>query len=268
MRNILILLVATFFTNLDFAKADFVIGFNPTNTLNSANVFVGDSFAVNLYLIESNTTKLTTFGLLGFGSRATYNSTVIQATGATNDANFPIVGGSPDLSVSGQIDLFGGATTPPKLSSIHLATLNFSAAAAGTTVISFGDYDPLISDFTLNDTPAFTDLDPSLFSPSLAFKFDFTVNVAAVPEPSSLLGCSTLGLTFVMWRRRSRTKAKVSPKNGLQHPLKSLALPKNLWFKVSPKRKNNPTEVDSVNVNDGFAQHSMLKLDSKLRRTR
>ncbi|MDZ4848326.1 MAG: PEP-CTERM sorting domain-containing protein [Pirellulaceae bacterium] len=215
MRNVLFLFIVISFTKVQFANAGFVLGFNGTNTLNSANVFVGDSFAVNLYLIESNTTNLTTFGLLGFGSRANYNSTVIQATGATNDANFPIAGGSPDLSVNGQIDVYGGATSPPKMSSIHLATLNFNATAAGTSVISFGDFDPFVSDFTLNDSPTFTDLDPSLFSPTLGFKYDFTVKVAAVPEPSSLLGSSALALAFVMRRRRSCSKAKISSTNGL-----------------------------------------------------
>jgi len=213
MRNILFLILITAIVNVDLAKADYAIGFNATNSMISKNVTVGDAFLVDLYLFETTTTSLTDHGLLGFGARANYNSAVIQTTGANNAAAFPIVGGSPDLSVNGQIDVYGGSTLPPKSSAIHLTTLSFLATSVGNSIISFGDYDSLISDFTLNDMPTFRDLDPSIF-PTPGFTYNFMVNVTAVPEPGSLLGSSAIVLTYMMRRRRKRRMLPIFSTDG------------------------------------------------------
>jgi len=212
MRNILFLILATATVNVDFVQAGFSLGFNATNDMNSKTVNVGDTFSVDLYLFETVSTSLFTEGLLGFGTRATYDSAVIEAFNAINDASFPIVGAGPDLSVKDQIDVYGAATTPPKSSAIRLTTLSFLAKNEGSSVIYFGDYDPNISDFTLNNTPSFTDLDPSLFTSSNP-SYNFTVHVTAVPEPSSILGSVGLALTYVLWIIRRRRKIQIFTKD-------------------------------------------------------
>jgi len=172
-------------------NAGFILAFNPTNSLNFAIVPVGSNFSVDLYLLESSTSDLTTHGLLGFGTRGTFNSSLLVATGATNAVSFPISGGSPDLSVPGRIDVYGGASSPPKLATIRLATLNFLAVSPGTSSIVFRDLDPGISDFTLSNSPTFTDLDGLIFAPGGIPRF-FTFTVQAVPEPSSFASVSLI----------------------------------------------------------------------------
>ena len=192
-------------------QADYILAFNPTNSLNSVIVPVG-SFSVDLYLIESNTTNLTTHGLLGFGTRGTINSSLLSATGATNAVTFPISGGSPDLSVPGRIDVYGGASSPPKFASIRLATLNFLAVSPGTTSIVFGDLDTGVSDFTLSNSPTFTDLDGLIFAPG-GIPRTFTFTVQAVPEPSSFTSVSLLVLVAAALARSRRCRRfKTEPK--------------------------------------------------------
>jgi len=172
-------------------NAGFILAFNPANSLNSAIVPVGSNFSVDLYLLESSTSDLTTHGLLGFGTRGTFDSSLLVAAGATNAVSFPISGGSPDLSVPGRIDVYGGASSPPKLATIRLATLNFLAVSPGTSSIVFRDLDPGISDFTLSNSPTFTDLDGLIFAPGGIPRF-FTFTVQAVPEPSSFASVSLI----------------------------------------------------------------------------
>ena len=186
-------------------KAGIVLAVSPDGLKQKFDVAVGDTFSIDLYVIESGTTDLTNFGLLGFGSRVLYDPAMIAATSGQVDSNFPFTGGgsNPDFSTAGQIDVFGGAAAPPKSSVIHLARLNFSALSSGSTTIRFGDLDPTFGDFSLDDV-AVTSLDTTLFGNDLSLTFTFTANITAVPEPSALCLLAA-GIPLVL-RARKRMK--------------------------------------------------------------
>ncbi len=194
-------------------RGDLILAFSPDGLTQQFNVKVGDSFNVDLYLIETTTNDLATYGLLGFGTRGEFSSAFIQATGGTVDSSFPFVGGgsNPDFSNEGQVDVFGGALQPPKSPAVHLATLGFTAVGSGTTVIRFGDLDSTFDDFSLND-PSVTSLDRSVFGSTLLQTHDVTINISAVPEPTSFF--LTIFAAVSLAARRFRGAARLTKTGG------------------------------------------------------
>jgi hypothetical protein len=194
--------------------ADIVIGFDSNASLSSKSVQVGEQFSVDLYYVETTTSLAPTNGLFSFGTRGTFSSTLLQFDDGTVDSVFEAIGGgsNPDGSVAGQVDVFGASPSgAPKSLSIHLATLNFTAVSAGTAVISFGDLDPGFNDFSLDDD-FLTTLDPIVYGP-MHLTHNFTVNVSAVPEPSSVALTSTgllLGGFLVYRSRRNGSRMALS----------------------------------------------------------
>lgn len=185
------------------SKAELILQFSADNSVNGTSVFVGQSFLVDIYLVETSTSNLSN-GLLGFGFRGTFDSSRLQATGGTTDPVFNFTG-SPNANISfpGQVDMFGGASVPPQAAVIHLGQLNFLALSPGSSVILFGDLDSNFDDFTLNDAPSFTSLDSAIFGAGGVGTFGFNVSITAVPEPSSLVTILlTLSLPLIARSRK------------------------------------------------------------------
>jgi hypothetical protein len=185
------------------ALGGFVLQFSLDNTVQSINVNAGDTFAVDVYIAETGLeTRLSSDGLLGYGLRSEFNTSLLTAVDAESDNAFPLVG-SPesDNSIAGQIDIFGASFAPPTGNVIRLARFNFIANTAGTTTIAFGDLDPSFSDFTLNDSPNFTDIDSDLFGSNFTNQTNFVVNIQAIPEPNSVLLCTVIASVAPLMRR-------------------------------------------------------------------
>lgn len=185
---------------LSACQAGFVLQFSPNNTLNELQLNVGDTFSVNIYLAQTGSeNRLVDDGLVGFGVRGTYNSSILQSTGGSVNPAFAITP-TVDSTQPGQVDAFGGSLAPPQQAAILLTTVNFQAILPGVTSLSVGDLDNGLSDFALNDL-ATTDLDPILFGASLNQTYSLNITVVAVPEPT-ILPC-VLALSMLFRNRRS-----------------------------------------------------------------
>ncbi len=190
--------------------------FSPTNaSLNHFETPVGSTVNVDVYAAQNGiSTDLTTFGLISMGFAVTYDPTKIDLVGI----KFAFSGSFPSnhefLENSGKLQVYGdvGGGNPQgfKGNPILLGTLSLQTKVTGNFNIVFGDFDPAVSslkEFVLQVNAPDTDLDKVLFGDNLLGTYQFSVGqIAAVPEPGSILLLSTVGIALGGWYRVRRKK--------------------------------------------------------------
>jgi hypothetical protein len=247
MRRLYVLALATLVTAASTAKAD--ISYQYVTDAVSANggtitaTTPGQDIAVNIFLRETLTGTSTSLiagdkGLFGFGvslntisgqgttinaGAATINTTAFGGPTATN----PTTG-----NVASQGYLAAVSTTatsgpnPDANGQILLATAHLTAGAAGSTTtfqlntgnafFGPGNTFTFTHNFDLDSTNNASSGGGATYTGAATPQgglFTFTVQVAAVPEPSSMLLCGLIacGGAYGAYRRRKAQKAKASP---------------------------------------------------------
>ncbi len=195
------------FTCSASSKADFVLSTRPDGTTPTINAAIGDTISFDLYLVETNTSRITQDGLLSFGLRGTFSSATLQGLSVDISPQFPIIGNGADFSTPGQVDFFGGSLNPPKVASVQLANVKFRVIGDGTTTIRFGDLDSNFDDFSLGDQNL-TSLDSALFGPAFDQTYGVTVQITAVPEPGTFALVVCAGSIVILRRWRISQKSR------------------------------------------------------------
>ena len=209
-KSLLCLVLVTCSTVLTAtAEASLVLGFSPLANVTSTTVNIGDSVAVPIYLVEDGAdTRLFDSGLFGFSLEANYSIAGLQFQSISFNPAFDDF--DHDASFAGRLLLSGLSTLPPTgQTNIQLATVSFLVTGPGVHTISLADPNPLVSgqDFVLNDGTIangfdFSVIDAELFGPAYDQTFNLTVNVSAVPEPSSALSLLGSFVLFYSYKRR------------------------------------------------------------------
>jgi hypothetical protein len=154
---------------------------------NTLDVHVGDSFSMDV--MASNFANPMTGG--GFG--LSFNAAVLQLDSVSIPANwdFRRDGGLIDNASGTLAGAYFSTFVSPKAGSFQVGTLNFKAIGIGSASINL----------MANVDQPFTE-DVTADTPVVAFKSGL-VNVAAVPEPSSV-ALALAGVGLVGWSARRR----------------------------------------------------------------
>ncbi len=202
-------------------QAGYTIQFSATDaSLNHFDTAVNSTVNVGIYVAQNGaSTDLTNFGLIAVGFGITYDSTKIQLDAAnpftfsSSFQNNPAVDAStPGTLLAISNSAFNQITGPVpfKGNPILLGTLSFQTRVAGNFNLAVGDFDPSqpgIADFGLGGLGASTNFDQVLFGTNAQGTYQFSAGqITAVPEPSSILLLSSLGMACVGLCRVRRMK--------------------------------------------------------------
>ena len=231
------IVVATTFCICPQAHAGLVLGFSvngaaPTIGTSAVSADINDILNIDVYMIEVDTpvadTRLTDRGLLGYNVGTTYNTGLGTVNSVTVAApwQLPVI----DNNTPGSFQASGGApfVGPPfrgVLDSTDAGTVNrgvlmfsfqYQGTSSGRTDFTFNDFDPdgASTDFSLGNSTTennFVRIDDELFPVNTNSGANpvFSVNVAVIPEPSSVLVFAGLiGAGFAVNRRRKRQSPK------------------------------------------------------------
>ncbi len=170
----------------------------------------GSNVTVQFNLIDTDgAPSLATLGLAAFDFRINYDPVQLAFQSALIDPSFGLLFSvlpGYDDSVTGQLDLYGGATNASEGvtgTSVPLASVTFRSLVGGPSIITLGPSDDSLNaeHFVLAD---FTLLDTLLFAPDVNNTFDLIAPPPSiVPEPGSVAVFTILGLC-VLRRQSSR----------------------------------------------------------------
>jgi len=191
------------------AKADYMYSLSFTADGSAAGPFsglVGSSLNVPVFLVETGSQGAGPTGLAdGMGLTASnfdFSSGTSTLTSFTNSLSFlpPTVTGAYQISASG---LIPGVTGTPFVggNSVQVGTLNLTLGAPGSTTIALA---ASTNPVALNTYTMFTPPGAPPIVNGVAGSFaSSTLNVTAVPEPSSLALLSLTACGLVLRRKRS-----------------------------------------------------------------
>ena len=191
------------------ADAALVLSFSQPN----ATITVGQSINVDLILTQTapiGGADITTNGLVAVDMELSLDTPVASVTAITPGVGFEESGfGSnplvPLMSIQ-SIDAINGVTAlAGSPTSIVLGTFTFTGNSIGTMTAT--TMDTLLTEFVFATNPApDADIDGLIFGPE-----SFTLNVTAVPEPSSMM---LMGASFCYFvSRKFRSRGKKHPTN-------------------------------------------------------
>ncbi len=199
-------------------QAGYTIQFSATDaSLNHFDTAVNSTVNVGIYVAQNGaSTDLTNFGLISMGFGVTYDPTKIELVGANPfvfSGSFPADHDMPNSP--GKLQVYGGATgggnpVAVKGNSIFLGTLSLKTLVSGRYNLAIGDFDPAnpgLVDFGLHGSAPDADFDKVLFGNNYQGTYQFSAGqITAVPEPSSILLLSSLGMACVGLCRVRRMK--------------------------------------------------------------
>lgn len=172
-------------------------------------VSVNQTVRISVHALETGAdTRLTDHGLISAGFQANFNNEFGMITGAQIDmSNFsgPVVidNTAGNVSISGGANLFSALRPGEGVGSTRIGFFDYQFSSAGVTTFTLVDPDGALANNVLDDSPAFTDLDPELFAVAQSFTF------TAIPEPSSA-GVLLLIAGFSLTQRRRRKQPRAS----------------------------------------------------------
>ena len=172
-------------------------------------VSVNQTVRISVHALETGAdTRLTDHGLISAGFQANFNNEFGMITGAQIDmSNFsgPVVidNTAGNVSIGGGANLFSALRPGEGVGSTRIGFFDYQFNSAGVTTFTLVDPDGTLANNVLDDSPAFTDLDPELFAVAQSFTF------TAIPEPSSAsVLVLVAGFSLTQRRRRKRTRSR------------------------------------------------------------
>ncbi|MEO1616235.1 MAG: PEP-CTERM sorting domain-containing protein [Planctomycetota bacterium] len=181
-------------------------GDNGASFSDSFDAQVGDALTIGVYIQQTAPdTILTDDGMVGWGFDLTRDNVALgSVSNAAANSVYDFENHNVTTSTGFEWE-YGTTSTDPadfRDSQFHLGSFQFNPMGGGSTLFTVQDR-KIGTGFANSSwlTPSASDFDEQLFGSGATGSFQFSVNVTAVPEPSSLVVISGVAGLCILRRR-------------------------------------------------------------------